>query len=123
MTTFFIGIDIAKSSFDAAFSLNERWHHRCFKNTVVGFKQFERWFSRYAITVSSAHLCMEATGSYSKALALWLFNKQYRVSVVNPVRIKCFGQSELMRNKNAKIDAKLVARLPGYAARNLETLS
>ena len=32
------------------------------------------------------------------------------VSVVNPARIKAFGESELLRTKNDKTDAKLIAR-------------
>lgn len=33
-----------------------------------------------------------------------------RFLVVNPARIKAFGESELLRTKNDKMDAKLIAR-------------
>jgi len=34
----------------------------------------------------------------------------HTVSIVNPARIKGFAQSELMRTKNDKVDAGLIAR-------------
>ena len=53
---------------------------------------------------------MEATGIYGKKLAVFLFKNGYKVSVVNPAKIKGFGQSELTRNKTDQADAKLIAR-------------
>jgi len=44
---------------------------------------------------------------------LWLntyYDQNHKVSVVNPVRIKGFAQSELLRTKNDKQDAALIAR-------------
>jgi transposase len=56
------------------------------------------------------HACLEATGCYGEALALFLHQQGVRVSVVNPARIKAFAQSELLRNKTDKADAALIAR-------------
>jgi transposase len=53
---------------------------------------------------------MEATGGYWEALARYLYEREYRVSVVNPARIKAFGQSELLRTKSDAVDAALIAR-------------
>ncbi len=53
---------------------------------------------------------MEATGTYGEALALYLSDKGHVVSLVNPARIKAYGQSELSRNKTDKADAALIAR-------------
>lgn len=53
---------------------------------------------------------MEATGSYGEELALFLADCGHLVSIVNPARIKAYGQSELLRNKTDKADAALIAR-------------
>jgi transposase len=53
---------------------------------------------------------MEATGTYGDDLATYMHDVGHTVSIVNPARIKGFAQSELLRTKNDKIDAALIAR-------------
>ena len=48
--------------------------------------------------------------SRSEAAAMALSDAGWRVSVVNPARVKGFAQSELMRNKTDRADAALLAR-------------
>lgn len=52
---------------------------------------------------------MEATGSYWDELATYLHGKGFQISVVNPLRVKCYGESKLQRNKTDKADAALIA--------------
>lgn len=56
------------------------------------------------------HVCLEATGNYGTALATYLNEKNIKISVVNPARIKGFGASELTRTKTDKADSRLIAR-------------
>jgi transposase len=53
---------------------------------------------------------MEATGVYHERCADWLFNVGSKVSVVNPARIKYYGQSLGVRSKNDKKDSVVIAR-------------
>jgi transposase len=53
---------------------------------------------------------MEATGSYGEAVALWLLERGHVVSIVNPLRIKAYGHSELVRTKTDRVDAGVIAR-------------
>ncbi|WP_425507564.1 IS110 family transposase, partial [Undibacterium seohonense] len=53
---------------------------------------------------------MEATGVYYEALANYLVDEKYKVSVVNPAQIAAFSGSALSRVKTDKTDAKLIAR-------------
>ena len=53
---------------------------------------------------------MEATGVYGEDLAYFLYENQMQVSVVNPICIKAFANSELKRNKTDKADAQTIAR-------------
>jgi len=98
-STNFIGIDISKDVFDVYSS--EQGHYQ-FTNNVKGFKSFFR-------ILDNSHWCvMEATGCYHQQLALFLFDKAIRVTVMNPLVIKRFIQMKLNQVKTDKSDAKMI---------------
>jgi len=103
-----VGIDIAKSSFDVAWlRADGSFRHRTFANRAEGFKDLLEWLRKKEAL--SAPVCMEATGTYGLALATFLHREGIKVSVVNPACIKAFGQSKLQRGKTDRMDAKLIA--------------
>jgi len=106
--TAILGIDVAKNKFDAALYRNGKYKTKSFENNQLGFETLTTWLKEH--NEASVRACMEATGSYGDALARFLYEAGHTVSVVNPARIKAFGNSELLRTKNDKTDAKLVAR-------------
>jgi transposase len=55
------------------------------------------------------HACLEATGAYGDALAVYLHEQAHTVSVVNPAAIKAYAQSHLSRTKTDRVDAALIA--------------
>lgn len=69
-----------------------------------------QWLLERGAEQQRTHICMEATGSYSEAVAIALVESGWRISVVNPARIKGFAQGELVRNKTDRADASLLAR-------------
>ena len=106
-----LGIDIAKAKLDTHFlrvSGPEKPAHRCYDNTPAGHEHLLQWLSTQQ--VGQMHVCLEATGTYGRAVALRLYQAGYRVSIVNPLRIKRYGESELLRVKTDKSDAALIAR-------------
>ena len=103
-----LGIDISKDSFHVELSVKDKLRHRRFSNRQAGFGELTVWLTKHKIT--HVHACLEATGPYSEALALYLHQQGHTVSVVNPARIKAFGQSELLRNKDDRPDAGLIRR-------------
>jgi len=103
-----VGIDISKAKFDVALLLNTKFKHKKFENNLAGFAEFTTWLNSFEAT--SCHIAMEATGIYGDALAIFLCEAGYTVSVINPAQIKKFGESELRRTKTDKSDAKLIAR-------------
>ncbi len=103
-----VGIDISKKTFDVSLFKNKKFKQKKYSNDNRGFKLFFEWLKKQ--DALSAHICMEATGIYGEALAEYLYDKGLSVSIVNPVRIKGFAQSELARTKTDKMDAKLIAR-------------
>ncbi len=104
-----VGIDVAKGKFDVALLRRDgRYRHRTFGNNSTGFAGLQAWLKRQE--ASSAHTCMEATGTYGNALASHLHASETPVSMVNPACIKAFAQSELLRTKTDRVDAALIAR-------------
>ena len=105
-----VGIDISKARFDAAL-IGGRVRHAAFSNTEAGFEQLLAWLERHRPDVAApVHACMEATGNWGLDLAAFLHDRGVLVSVVNPARIKAYGDSELARNKTDRLDAALIAR-------------
>jgi transposase len=119
--TFYLGIDISKESFDAALLLpSEKWRTRKFRNSEAGFRELSQWIERHcklpiselaAAAGQQLQVCMEATGSYSEALAIYLHEELgLCVSVVNPRRTRAYAESQLRRTKTDRVDAALIAQ-------------
>lgn len=104
-----IGIDIAKLNFEACLLRAQgKPLHKQFAHTSAGFAKLLRWVASLAPEVMS-HYCLEATGAYSEALALFLAEAEQNVSLVNPFRIKHAALAQGAGNKTDKADAKLIA--------------
>jgi transposase len=108
MAKYILGIDISKLKFDVALAVRGTFKCKEFKNCTDGFVKLRSWLTKYG--VSDVHACMEATSNYGDMLAHYLYDIGFSLSVVNPARIKSFGQSELSRTKTDKNDAQLIAR-------------
>lgn len=102
-----LGIDVSKASLDVVLITGSRPQHKVFKNEAQGIQRLQNWLAAQA--VKQLHVCLEATGQYGDAVAESLHCSGYQVSVVNPARIKRYGESKLHRNKTDKADAALIA--------------
>ena len=109
---YFLGIDIAKDKFDAALlpEQGNRCRHRTFPNTTEGAQDLLHWLDQLQVAASEVHICQEATSTYGLALATFLHDHDYTLSLVNPYQVKRFAESELQRAKNDKQDAAVIAR-------------
>ena len=104
-----LGIDVSKQKFNVCLiTPNQKPRHKVFANNKEGFELLSDWLRRQ--NAENVHACLEATGTYGEALALFLFEKTYRVSVVNPAAVKTFAGVGLSRTKTDKVDAHLIAR-------------
>lgn len=97
-----IGIDISKRWFDCFCS--HRTITNRFSNNPVGWKNFLAW------TDEPPHVVMEASGPYYLGLASYLSEQGIKVSVVNPLVIRRYGQMRLSRTKTDAKDAALIAQ-------------
>lgn len=105
-----VGMDVAKATFDVAVGLAKPGKFRTrakMANREEGFKELMAWLDKHA---PDAAVCMEATGVYHEALALFLVQQGKTVYVVNPAQVKYFGKSQLTRTKTDRTDAKLIAQ-------------
>ena len=105
-----LGIDIAKLKFNVCLIREDGTRrHRVFPNRAAGFIELAAWPGKQKVERGPA--CMEATGTYSEALATYLFYASHQVSVVNPAAIKSFAGAQLSRTQTDTVDAELIARL------------
>lgn len=107
MSNIILGIDISKLTFDVALLNDNKVKTKKFNNTTKGFAELKEWLKNKGI--DTAHACMEATGGYEAKLAEYLYDNNFKVSVINPARIKGFSMSKLSRVKTDKADCELIA--------------
>ena len=107
MSNIILGIDISKATFDVALLNDNKVKTKKFNNTTKGFFELKQWLGSKSI--HTAHACMEATGGYGLKLAEYLYDNNFKVSVVNPARVKGFSMSKLSRVKTDKADCELIA--------------
>jgi transposase len=103
----YLGMDIAKESLDVYLLKGEGGSHYQVTNELAGFRDLHRWLKKHK--ASQVHVCMEATGIYGIDVAQFLHDNGYRVSVVNPARIKGFAVSQMRRSKTDRLDAEVIA--------------
>lgn len=110
--THFIGIDVSKKTFNAAFlslGMNAIRAESCFDNTAKGFKLFYRWVIEHLgkSELSQLLICMEHTGLYDLELSLFLHQKALAYSHRNAVEIK--HSMGINRGKSDRMDARRIA--------------
>lgn len=107
MSEIVLGIDVSKKTLDTCLIFEGRTLSKQFKNSVEGFQSLAAWLA--SLRVAEVHVCLEATGIYGEAVALFLYSRGHLVSIVNPLRIKGYAQSNMQRNKTDRLDARLIA--------------
>ena len=99
-----VGIDISKDSFDAAWLLDGKKNHLKLENNVKGFKRL------LTEVPTESNFAMEATGEYHLNCARYLSSCGKPVAVLNPFAVKMHMQSDLRRCKNDKADSYSIAK-------------
>ncbi len=100
----YIGIDISKATFVAAFPAERGYRTETFQNDIKGIRRFISKLS------SDTHHCvMEATGNYCFLLLYLLDKAGIRASLVNPKKIKNYARVMLSVTKTDAKDACLIA--------------
>ena len=86
---FFVGIDIAKKTHQAAITSDDgKLIGKAFKfsNTIDGFNLFLEKLGAVNTELSQFEIGMEATGHYWLNLYTWLADKNFKLHVINPLQ-------------------------------------
>ena len=107
MTQAGLGIDVGKATLDVMYQGSKQKLAKQFENGPKGHRELAAWLAKQG--EREVQVCLEATGQYGDGVAEYLHRQGFPVSVVNPARIKHYGNSKLRRNKTDKADAQLIA--------------
>ena len=95
----FVGVDVSKDKFDVGDNVAG---HRSYPNDSKGYCQFAKQLPANSFCV------MEATASYYQQLAMYLYEHDIELAVVNLIFIKRFIHMKLQQNKTDKSDARMI---------------
>ena len=118
---FYLGIDIGKFS-SVATLIDEKGtiidKSLKFSNSTEGANSLLDLINSYVFKTSDLAIAMESTGHYWLSIFSFLFQKNFSISIVNPIQIKSFRKSFTIRKvKNDFVDSILIAnylRIFGY---------
>jgi transposase len=106
--TSWVGIDVSKAELVVCvMGADKALQQATFANTAQGFRSLGNYLQKRV--EGGTAVCLEATGNYGEGVVAYLYQRGYRVSVVNPMRIKRYAESQLRRNKTDKLDAEIIA--------------
>ncbi len=88
----------------------EREQARGYANSATGFRDLHTWLLGQGVAPQHTQVALEATGSYSDAVALFLYEQGYMVSVLTPAVLVDYRKRVNMRSKTDALDARLLAR-------------
>jgi len=109
---FFVGIDIAKKTHQAAITSNDgKIIGKTFKfsNTIDGLNLFLEKLSAVDTDVSQFEIGIEATGHYWLNLYTWLSDKNFKVHVINPLQSDALRNLYIRKTKTDSVDSKIIA--------------
>ena len=118
---FFIGLDIAEADFAASIYKTPDQPivtKEAIPNNPEGFDLLLLWLKDHHIDKTNSHICMEATGVYSQAIAYYLLLAGFPVSVEPPLKVK--RAFDPIGHKTDPVDSKQIAE---YAYRFQDELT
>lgn len=107
----YIGIDVAKFSHVASVINSDGKvliEPFSFNNSNEGFNFFISKISSF--NVEDCLIGLEATGHYSDNLVYFLFEKNFKIGIINPIQTDALRSSNIRKTKNDKIDTFLISQ-------------
>ena len=103
-----VGIDVSKATLDVHWgSQKGKGYQARFSNDACGLEQLQAWILQHNKT--QVHCCLEATATYSDAVAVFCFAHGHSISVIAPHKLHAFRTSEGILSKTDQIDARLLS--------------
>ncbi len=105
-----LGIDVGKKKLYAALLIDptKKPKRKTVNNDEAGHQDLLDWLRRQR--VERVHACMEATSTYAHPVARLLYQQGHTVTIANPKQVKAFANSLLVRTKNDRVDAYIIAQ-------------
>lgn len=115
LPSLWVGIDLAKATFQAAIWGHEELHAmrvRAFPRHADGAKALLAWLRANSEPETRIGFVMEATATFAMELATWLLalDPSLHIAIVNPMQTSAFLRSLGLRNKTDDLDARALAR-------------
>jgi transposase len=115
--TAWIGADVSKATFDVGLVGCDQHYPdtplreirtNSFERSPKGVEAFLDWLDSQHVDEQKVRLVMEATGSYSSELAVWMLCARPSLSpaIVNPYHTAAFIKSMGVRNKTDRLEAR-----------------
>lgn len=116
MKTLYIGVDIAKKSFDVAYCKEKKGERLgSYPNDESGYEALKEQVEelRESLGAETIHLILEPTGGYELGLALFAYERGWEVTKPNPLTLRRWAEGVGYRVKTDPIDARVCAEY-GY---------
>lgn len=114
----FVGIDMSKDSFHAAFDVERV---EVFENTDNGIKKFIHRMVSLKFELSDTKIGVESTGAYHLLFAETLRKEAWNLSVINPMQTNRLSKMSLRKVKNDRVDAITIRKAITLGYGNLYT--
>lgn len=110
MKKIFVGIDVSKNYFNTCFinEKGEKIFEEKFQMNIDGFNTLINLLNRF--DKESVVIGEESSGSYHLNLFNFLFNRGYKVYIINPLIISNYMKISLRKTKTDKKDAYTIAK-------------
>lgn len=105
----FIGIDVAKfSHFASAVNSDGEVILKpfSFPNSIEGFNLLLSKLNEFP--VEQCFIGLESTGHYSDNIVSFLFDKGFKIGIINPIQTDSLRNSNIRKTKNDKVDTFLI---------------
>ncbi|PSR54018.1 IS110 family transposase [Adhaeribacter arboris] len=112
-----LGIDVAKATLAVCLGTLRQDLEKEFisiaevANTSAGFQKITDWLTKLGVNKEKLVVVLEATGVYHEALAVYLHQKGFAISVMQSGRVKRYAQSLDQRSKTDALDSRMLAML------------
>lgn len=112
-----LGIDVAKDSLSLCLGTLKTDLEKEFisiaavANDSSGFQKITDWLTKIKVQKDLLIVVMEATGVYHEALAVYLYQQGFTVSIMQSGRVKRYAQSLDQRSKTDALDSRMLAML------------
>ncbi len=70
-----VGIDVSKDRLEVVLRRGERDQPRAYANSSAGFVELHGWLQSQGVVPQQTQIAVEATGSYSDAVSLFLYEQ------------------------------------------------